>query len=399
MRRLSPHKARTGCAAETQNERESFSQLPPRANRLQTGAISRASEAAAALISANDKLAAAAILADVSRSKTKGKGASAALLQAAYLYATNDPPATANAIETILRDVLSTWPESAESDRARDWLIKILKSQKRWVDAAKFATTWTPAKVTQPRMTTANVLWIEAVLLSDADDVHQLGLTFIDAYKELVTTSPIASQAFRAAAAVVLDPNLLDHALELDAGEDGFPEQLLSYRHSDGGTGLPEPLNEWLEPTIWRLMRDGRIDRKVRKRNAQLIQSWQAGKTANIGQIERLIWLGEIDRAVAVARRLADESKSAGKTLTDAARLLTAGETPQAKASAIAMWDQIAAGIPKGTPQWHDAKLQSIRLLAATDRKEDAVKRARFVLITSPPKDAAVRKQYESLIR
>ncbi len=100
-----------------------------------------------------------------------------------------------------------------------------------------------------------------------------------------------------------------------------------------------------------------------------------------------------------MSRWMSKNSTSPGKTLAVAARLLGNSNKRAAMSEAVELWDQLAAGIPKTARTWHDAKLESIKLLAALGRGGEARKRAKFVLLTNPPKEAEVRSQYETLAR
>ncbi len=370
-----------------------------RAEQSADRAIARATEAAAALIAAKQKPAAAKILAEVSRAKPGGKKASQAHLQAAHLYALEKQPDAAAVVESVLRATIEQWPESNEADQARTWLLHLLQSQDRIIEAAKAATDLPPAKVSQQRLDVAVELWMQAVRASDASEVNELGRDYLEAFELLVEKSALSRDAFRSTAAFVLDQEFLDRVDDSETTADDYADKLLAFRRTPGNAPLPAPPAKLRDETIWRLMRDGRQNRLTRKRNALTIQNWEAEPVACLDQVERLIWLEDVDQAVAMVRSLSQESTSPGKTLTEAARLLGSSDNGTAMSEAVALWDQLAAGIPQGTPAWHDAKIQAIQLLAATGRWEEAAKRAKFVLLTTAPKDTATRSRYETLAK
>ncbi len=366
-----------------------------RAEQQPDRAITRAGEAAAALIAADRTAAAAEILAEVSLANRAGKHAARMHLQSAHLHAADKSTDVVKRVEARLRDVVQQWPDSPEADQARTWLIKLLTSQQRLVAAAQVATKLPPSKTTSRSMQTAAQLWRDAVCDSDPDDVSQVGRLFLESFQPLL---PQGRQAFAAAAAFVLDDDQLSEVDDsVSTTADDYTEKLLAFRRSAAAPPLAAPPAELLDETIWRLMRDGRRNRQLRKRNAVTIQSWRQENAASLGQVERLIWLGTIDSAIALTQSLARDSATPGKVLTEAAELFSASDQSQAKLEAIKLWDQIAGGIGKGSAAWHHARVQAIKLLSSTGRVDEAVKRAKFVLLTSPPADQTVRRQYESV--
>jgi hypothetical protein len=366
-----------------------------RAEQQPDRAITRAAEAAAALIAAQRTADAAEILAEVSLANPGGKNASAAHLQSAHLHAADQSPEFVKQVEARLRQIVNQWPNSSEAEQARSWLIKLLTGQRRFLAAAQAATDLPPGKPAGDSIQRAAQLWRVAVRESQPEDVNKVGRLFLESFQPLL---PAPGNAFAAAAAFVLDEDLLSEVDDsVSSAADDYTANLLAFRRSAEAPRLAAPPAELLDDTIWRLMRDGRRNRQLRQRNAATIQSWGQQNAANLGQVERLIWLGEIDSAITSATSLAGDSATPGKILTAAAQLFTASEHRQAKLEAIKLWDQIAAGVAKGSSAWHQARLQAIKLLSATGQVEQAVKRAKFVLLTSPPADQAVRRQYESV--
>ena len=357
-------------------------------------AIARAIEAAAAFISATDKPAAAKVLSEIVQGKPTGKQAAQAHLQSAVLYASLQPVDTDH-LERLLRTTIRQWPESAEAERAREWLIKLLRAQRRLPDAAKVACNLPAAKISQPRIDTAVKLWTQAFRKAKPDRLPELGVEMVSAFNPLIGQSPIALNSFHNAAAYWLDLDVLSQ-LNLPEDTDSYAGQLLSYRRSTNPAAIGMPPDEVRDDAIQRLMRDGRLDPARRKQNALTIQGWESSAADSMDHLERLLWLDEIDRAVAMADRLSSASSAPAKSLTDAARLLGSSKRPQTISAAIRLLDRLAAGVPKGGQAWHRAKLEAIELLSTTGRSQDAFKRARFVLLTSPPSDDALLRKYQA---
>ncbi len=95
-------------------------------------------------------------------------------------------------------------------------------------------------------------------------------------------------------------------------------------------------------------------------------------------------------------RRLVAESPKSVETMKQAAELLGSLDSSKSRQSAIEFWDQLAAGTAQGSRTWHEAKLAAIGLLRQTGKKEDAQRRANYILLTTPNIDAAWKQQYEA---
>jgi hypothetical protein len=73
------------------------------------------------------------------------------------------------------------------------------------------------------------------------------------------------------------------------------------------------------------------------------------------------------------------------------------GASPDKKAqqAGVQLWDELAAGLPQGSRQWHEAKLTAIKLMQQIGDDQEAYRRARFVLLTQSNIDEDLRRQYQ----
>ena len=221
---------------------------------------------------------------------------------------------------------------------------------------------------------------------------------FRDAFKPLLAVET-GKSTYRSAAACLLDRSMMGdlpkRAEGTSSARDTVCDQLLEFRRQPRDTLLapPEPL---IEIVNWRLMRDGRQYPQMRIPVATVINSWLADDEPSLDRAERLVWRSRIPDAVAMLLAMVAGAEQPGEMLGHAAALLGASDHGEAKAQAIKLWDQLAAGVPKGSGPWHDAKLASIRLLRQTGNREEASRRAKYILLTSPPAEPELKQQYQS---
>ena len=204
----------------------------------------------------------------------------------------------------------------------------------------------------------------------------------------------IDKPAFRQAAAIVLD--VLDGSFSSKPNTDRYEDQLLAYRVTPGRT-LSQPSDTWSGDTVWRLMRDGRINPLWRKPNAGLIESWKLASVDAMESAERKIWLGDVAAATNLVRTVLKESDRPGKDLRRAASIFSNSDNQEARSQAIKFLDQLSAGLRKGSGDWHKSKIDAIELLRKTGNAEEAKKRAKYILLTDPPTDNELKQRYESL--
>jgi hypothetical protein len=360
-------------------------------------AIERAGQAAAALIAADRKLGAAQILADVALAKSGGSGAAAAHLQAALMISSGQHVDIDKQVETMLRTNLRQWPSSPVADAARNWLQKLLLAQDRHVDAAEVATAVPVSRISEDTIEPILQRWRVAFRSAGQDSLADVAQRFDSSFQPLFA-SDIARQSYRLAAALLLDRDALA-AVPAGQGDAGaFADALLEFRqHTTHCDALGQPPQEYLADAIWRLMRDGRAYPQLRTPIADLIEQWDSKAAPSLEHAERLLWKGQTESAVGMIRRLIDDAREPAETTKRAARLLASDGNPRSLREAIKLWDELSSGTKQGSPLWHQAKLAAIGLLRQLNEKEEANRRAKYILLTIPAMDESTRRQYKAV--
>lgn len=364
-------------------------------------AIQFATKAAAALIQIKRAGEASEILAAVARDHQGFELAPATHLQAAVTYHSSDRQDKTRKIESLLKEHLQRWPDSDKAPAARQWLVQIYESQNRLLDAAVAASMLSPQSHTAQELDTALARWVSAVTSAEQQaDVKPLMQDFLTTFKPL-TERPSAAAKIRETAALVLDRELLGEvpaAMSTEANRSKFYESLLAYRDSAGQASMQQvPPDEISDAVRWRLMRDGRQYPQMRTSVANLIQGWSSAPEATIDGAERSLWLGDAAKAESSLRALikAAPAGQRGSMMRKSATLLASTENKKGKELAVTLWDELAAGSARGSSQWHEAKLGAIELLRTNGQGDQASRRAKYILLTSPPKDQALRRRYE----
>lgn len=368
-------------------------------------AVRRAGQAAAALVGAGSPWRAAEVLAEIARGNPDARSAAAVHLQAAVLVAQGDGPDVVDHVDALLRRTIETWPTSEAAVSARRWLARMLGDRGRLVEAAEVATGNAETPRAAERLGEAVDRWREAFKRaweSDGDSATQVGNRFLASAKPIIG-DPVAGPSLATAAVLLADRETL---AELDSGIDAvenrldpFVVALRQFRTGGDGSSLPASVpSQRVDDVRRRLMRDGRRHPALRSAVARQLDRWSDESEPLAAKAERALWLGRPKAAVSMFRRAAAESSSPGRVLRSAARLLSDGESTEARRGAVALWEQLASGLPKDTASWHQAKLAACRSLYRLGDTEEAARRAKYILLTSPPKSEETREAYRELI-
>lgn len=358
-------------------------------------ALRHASQAAAALVSANRRSDAAQILADVAQAKKTADGAAASHLQAAVLIAGGPPPQSPQRIESLLRATIEGWPTSQHAASARQWLIKVLSSQQRFIDAAEVATSVPLEQVNVQQLQQATELWRTGLRSSPAEQWGANVERFQEAFKPLLSRDDCIAQ-YVFAATLLMDRAWLDRLPSHESGTGTpFIDALLAFRRTGRAEGaLSEVPADLRDDAAWRLMRDGRAHPRLRAAIAAQIDQWTEGSKRSLEQAERLLWQNRVDDAVKMLEALGGEAPNSAQVMKQAATLLGSADQREARQAAIRFWDQLATGARKGSLVWHEAKISAIRLLSQTGQQEEARRRARYILLTMPSIESTWKEQY-----
>jgi hypothetical protein len=332
-------------------------------------AIKRALEAAAAFQAAGRTLDAVDVLTEVPIAKATGASAANAHLQAALLYSETPLTDTASRIESLLRDHLKQWPAEETANSARQWLIKIVTSQHRSLEAAEIASSIPATTITPEDLAAAIKLWQTAFLNCHEDQYADVAARFQKSFERLRAQDKFRGDYTRAAALLLDRGSIAD--LSIDPSQDRFVADFLMFRQQGKAPeSLSAPAAELATLAIWRLMRDGRAYPRLRPATQHGGDGWTES------------WVGP--------------AKS-GQLIKVAATLLANSDAPAAQQAAIAFWDRLAAGTVAESSLWHEAKTAAIMLLAKTGKRDEAVRRAKYILLTAAGLDEHWKQQYESL--
>jgi len=373
-------------------------------------AMSRVAEAAAALLAAKRINDAIDLMQDVSLAKSTAEKASATHLQAAILLARLDPsdPATVTRLESMLRKNLQRWSDSASSGSIRTWLSKILTSQRRYLEAAEIVSDVNPATInTELAQSIANA-WLSVLgksALDTADtavpqksDRHQATSSFQAAMKKLISNDAMRSR-YRLVSVLHLDRTELGDLTPLGANafpDDAFIDSLINFRRS-GVMPAESPPSVLLLQIEQRLMADARTDLSLRQKTVALLAKWLGSEAVSMASAERCLWASDVEKAIKLLKEVQKTSADPRKSIQQAATMLGSSDNTKAQQAGVALWDELAAGLPQGQYAWHEAKLAAIRLLQRMGNQQEAYRRAKFILLTQGTIDDALRSQYQSV--
>ena len=373
-------------------------------------AMSRVAEAAAALLAAKRINDAIDLMQDVSLAKSTAEKASATHLQAAILLARLDPsdPATVTRLESMLRKNLQRWSDSASSGSIRTWLSKILTSQRRYLEAAEIVSDVNPATInTELAQSIANA-WLSVLgksALDTADtavpqksDRREATSSFQAAMKKLISNDAMRSR-YRLVSVLHLDRTELGDLTPLGANafpDDAFIDSLINFRRS-GVMPAESPPSVLLLQIEQRLMADARTDLSLRQKTVALLAKWLGSEAVSMASAERCLWASDVEKAIKLLKEVQKTSADPRKSIQQAATMLGSSDNTKAQQAGVALWDELAAGLPQGQYAWHEAKLAAIRLLQRMGNQQEAYRRAKFILLTQGTIDDALRSQYQSV--
>ena len=356
-------------------------------------------KSAAAFLSIDQKENAAGVLAHIATSNPNAKGAAPLQLQAAVLMSQLGEKTKPESIEKTLRDLIRIWPDSPKASDAKRWLLKILDSSGRSLQAAKDSTRFLRENSGDEEINDSLRRWTELIYNSEetktAEYIEQFGSEFSMA-NEL--SSKITGAYYRQGT-LLLDASRLSRFNPPGKSRDEkFLASLSEFRRGKTSSVTIDGVDpKLIEIARWRLLRDGDENRIRRKPTAQLLQSWPVEDPWQRVRVQ--LWSGDEAGAIERIKQLLLTTKDPGGDRRRAADLLIAESTLPARYAAIDLLDQLATGLPKGSAEWHDAKLAVIDLLKMSGKSNEAVKQAKYILLTSPPKEDKMRTRYEEFAK
>jgi hypothetical protein len=320
-------------------------------------------------------------------------------LQAIVMLTLGSLPARENEIESRLRQHLNTWPESDVSTSARQWLIQLLVGRNSLTDAAIVATSFTPSQINASSVNVMISHWEAAFDGADDDGLPaEIAKEASDAIGKFNSHSLVVA-AHRQLAARYFDRSSLHlipgkEAVDPD-DEPAWVEQVLAFRRDGNLDPELRRLNQHVDDVRRRLIKDGRHNPGIRRRIADLVASWSSEAIQPIDQAIIQLWSGNVDDAIEIIE-LNLKTGDQKELLVAAATVMGDSGNKIAIDAAISWWDQLAAGSASGSPTWHRGKMASIDLLYRSGRKDEAVKRAGFILLTVANLTSAQKTTYQS---
>ncbi len=396
-------------------------------------ALRYAAQSAAVLKSIDRPAQAAEVLTAVAIQHPQHESAAGLHLQAAWLIAEamkQDGDSDVAVLQSILEATAQRWPATPESKQAVDWLVRLLEAQQQYAEAAEWALSdRRPTSLASIRQ--GSRLWQAALRQPDLDrerlDRERLDRERLDralaslqgssAQEPPEWTAERKTQQLRLAA-LFAEPDDLRQRFGGAAAvsEDALVASLLKFRRervsadslviaTDGAAA--EAADAWqqtLVDAVDRLQRDGQVNVAERSRLGEgmlrlLDALGQQADPHGSLRARALAWAGQWQPAEQLFQKRIEASPGDGEAVRAAAEALGESADPQAKRRAIEYWTQIAAGVPQGSDTWHQAKLASIRLHLAVRDPAAAAQLGRYVLLTRPPADQALREQYEQLLQ
>ena len=372
------------------------------------GAIRLAIESAAAFLKAGQAEPAAETLAENARRHPGAANSSAAMLQAAVVSARTTAP-NAQTIESLLRETVTNWPESETAESARPWLARILVAGGNTVDAAEVLTRRPKGRITEGQRDEALTLWRDAIARHEPGDERVVCERFVEAIRE--PDGGEIEPTWRVDAVYLVDRETLRSLPPLandSLSNDSVPESSngpfdVAFDTFRRGRRESEPLrsppDHRISDATWRLMRDARDEPSLRQPVAAIVEGWTNLEDSATDRARRLVWLDRVGDAVELFLAEADRSDAPGTIFREAATTLAASDRVDAREAAVDIWDRLAAGVPKGSAEWHQAKLAACELLARIGDGDEASRRARYVLLTDPPESTELRDRYDAVTR
>ena len=115
---------------------------------------------------------------------------------------------------------------------------------------------------------------------------------------------------------------------------------------------------------------------------------------------EALALAGQMEKALATYRKLAEANRKDGQLQEQYAQLLTRSESPEHLRLAVEQWRWIGARSLSRSPRWLRSKYEVARLLIRQGEKKQAAERIRY-LLTIPPgvKDPQWKAKFEGLLK
>jgi hypothetical protein len=351
-----------------------------RATNNPKDALSLAIEASAANMKSSLAPDAIEVLLDVSRRFASEANKEFADLhyQAIYLSA---HATKSDQVEPLLKEHLAIFRESAHAESARQWLMNLFDQSDRPVEAASIAIG-----------DDSDRRW-RALTLNSQFDLYQISRQLVDSIADIGDTSKKNRRT--------------DLAIELANWNDAKSltpvseraKNIASFR-SGQSDELPENiLSIETRSLAHRLIQDGASESLRRQAIAKCVLSCRDKLEPQDSRLvlTALIWDGQDDEAIKTLDVFLGDKPTA-RSMQETAHALAQSARPETRRKAIEIYDQLSAKLPRGIPQWHQAKCDAIDILLKLS-PEEAEKRAKYILLTQSEIPEPYRAKYEIIAK
>jgi hypothetical protein len=341
-------------------------------------ALSLAIEASAANMKASLAQDAINVLLDISRRFAGETTKEFADLhyQAIYLsaHATHS-----DQVEPLLKEHLTLFGKSSHTDSVRTWLTNLYDQSNRFVDAASVASG-----------EDADRRWRD-LMMNPKFEIDQVSRQLI----ESIANVGESQEKNRRTDLAVEIANWKDAKQLIPVSERAT--EVARFRSAQSDDLSDSVLSVETRSLMHRLIQDGMIYLQRRQSIAQVVLKSRGKLGPDDGRLvlTALIWNGQDDEAIKALNTFLGEKPTA-QSMQETAHSLAQSVKEPTRQKAVEIYDQLAVKLPRGVPQWHQAKWDAIELLSQFN-VEESKKRAKYILLTESEIPQPYQSKYESV--
>lgn len=362
-----------------------------------------AAKSAAAAIAATEFESAVEVLQATARKHLSDSKASDLMMQAALIASKPFPPTDdvkkrVALLEDILREISQTWPQRDVAVKTNAWLCRFLVQTNRVDDAAQASVELLSLGRRPDQLGPAMTLAFESLSQMDSERLTLELNSLSGTLSEITDETPSLAEPIRRVAIWLLDRHSLsDQSPNLNGDDDAteFLRQLARFRISGEGSletsGLDQVL---LRRARWRLERDAMSDASLQQPIGRVLAKWSGSTEWQTAMAQ--LWTLQDQASIESIKRLAVTGNHQPSPLRRGMKLLAASQSPEAKLAAIELSDRLASTMKTKTKPWYETKLQAMVWLKQIGQADQAMKRAKYLLLLHPPSDSGLRKQFEA---
>jgi hypothetical protein len=294
--------------------------------------------------------------------------------QAIYLSATQS-----DQVEPLLKEHLTLFEESSHTESVRTWLTNLYDQSGRVVEAASVASG-----------DDAGRRWRDLMM----DPKYQSDQVSRRLIESIANVGESTERDRRTDLAIEV-ANWKDAERLVPVSERAI--EVARFRSSQSDVLSDSVLSVETRSLIHRLIQDGMIDAPRRQVISQVALKSRGKLGPDDGRLvlTALIWNGQDDEAIKTLDKFLGEKPTA-QSMHETAHSLAQSVSQATRQKAVEIYDQLAAKLPRGIQQWHQAKWDAIELLSQFNI-EESKKRAKYILLTESEIPEPYRSKYESI--